>query len=79
MCVPTFSVLCAVPASISPESCHEIGGGMEEEIKIIKVDQPYMWRLRNLRLERWLRRIMVKVCYQLDNMVVELFNTFHTT
>lgn len=56
------------------ERGHEIGGGTEETIKIIKkMDQLHMERLRSLGLT-----VVVKVCYEVDNLNVELFNEFHT-
>lgn len=62
MGVPTFLAMCAVLVSMSQETCHEIGGGTEEAIKIIKkMDQLHMRRLGSLGLERWLRRIVAQV------------------
>jgi len=77
--VPRFLALCAVLVSMSQARCHEIGGGAEEAIKIIKkVDQLHIERLRRLRLKRWLRAILVKVYNQVDNLNLELFNKFYT-
>lgn len=64
---------------MSQERCHEIGGGTEEAIKIIKkMDQLHMERLRSLELKRWQRTIVVKFYYQEDNLNMELFNKYQT-